>query len=91
MPMPMPQLEVPIVGRPMVAHEADVWATVTCKCRPGNAPLLIRGVEALAVCRACRMGYGVIKVEFDRARGDRGLKFTVAQVRVQSTTTEVPQ
>jgi hypothetical protein len=63
---------IPTVGQLVTAHEGVVMATFTCRCEPTNTPLLLRGHDMGHICRRCGNIYGILKVTFDRARGDVG-------------------
>jgi hypothetical protein len=71
---------VPIVGQAITVHGGDVTAMVTCKCRPDNAPFVIRGFDLMVVCNHCRHRYVIVAAEFDRRKGHGSPIVTVADM-----------
>lgn len=71
---------VPVVGARFRVYNGTATITVICDCVPTNAPLLIRAADLASVCQACQAVYGITRIEFDRARGDRYPTFDVGVV-----------
>jgi hypothetical protein len=74
----LPLQDVPIIGQPFTAHEAVVFVTMTCHCQPDNGPILVQGIGVAAVCARCRKRYAILRVAFDRERGDRVVHAQIA-------------
>jgi hypothetical protein len=69
MPIPVNMNDLPIVGQVLKVHGGFMTATMTCQCKPGNPPLLLRGVDNLVPCRACGRVFAITKVTYDASKG----------------------
>lgn len=72
--------KVPIIGQAFEGHEGFAMATLTCRCKPDNVPLLITHVDVGAVCSGCGNVYGITKVEFDRRKGHARPAVTIEKI-----------
>ena len=61
--------ELPLVGQPLAVHEISIVASITCRCRPENTPMLITGLAIGAICPHCQHTYAIMTVAFDRRKG----------------------
>lgn len=66
-PSPAPDFAAArILGMPMQVGDAHITAVVRCLCLDGNVPMLIRGVDAGAICQNCGRVYGIARAIYDR-------------------------
>lgn len=70
MPVPPVNGNVPIVGQSVTLFRGAVQAVFRCNCDPKNQPSLIIGTEVVETCLCCGNAYGIVRVSFDRAKGE---------------------
>jgi hypothetical protein len=84
MSIPFPSAkQIPILGMPMVVGEADCIATLTCKCKDDNTPLLIRSIQGIVICPYCKKTFAIMSVKFDRQTG-QGMETLIGQFVIHS-------
>lgn len=55
----------PVGQAPVHTHHTEITAVVTCTCSP-KVPLVIRGLDALALCAKCQRRFSIAAVTFNR-------------------------
>lgn len=58
---------VPIIGAPIQAFEANVQVVALCKCRPDNKPFIIPTINAMCRCHHCGKTYLITSVTYNKA------------------------
>lgn len=74
---------VPIVGQAFTVHEGIAMATVTCRCRPDNVPMVIPHVDVVKACTHCRHVYAITAILFNRNQGHVAPSVTVRDLGPQ--------
>ena len=69
--------DIPTIGVPMIAGGAQLVQSVTCKCDPTNAPMVIVIDQAVA-CGRCRNLYTIVRAQYIAGQG--GLQVMVQHV-----------
>lgn len=62
---------VPVVGQPFTVHSVIPYVCLTCNCEAKTVVVLV-GLQAQAVCDACRRVFSLVTISHDPNTGQMG-------------------